>query len=350
MTIFERFDDMDVEYAATVSGRAMQSMSQLSVPATPSNYTVWFHYMLGTSPGLRKTIDVLLGNKRKFDAAINNELYSTFVGSQPGSLPSDAPKKINGIIANATAFLETAIASNKMQIATLDEVAAEVRENCDPRTIVQTLIAELTKANSRASALELNFVETSNQLEKVRNSLAEVELQSKTDALTGLANRRSLDDFFRISMINAMETGASLCAFMIDVDHFKKFNDTHGHLIGDQVLRLVAKVLQDSIREGDHAARYGGEELAAVLPGAELTVCHEVAERVRRRISEAKLKRRTTGQEIGSVTVSIGVAKFRPGESAEALLERCDRGLYQAKSAGRDRVVTEVEIEDKVAA
>jgi len=137
---------------------------------------------------------------------------------------------------------------------------------------------------------------------------------------------------------------------MIDIDHFKKFNDTHGHLIGDQVLRLVAKVLQDSVREGDLAARFGGEELVAVLPGADLSICQEVAERVRRRISDAKLTRRTTGQEIGSVTVSIGVAQFRLAESAEALIERCDRGLYQAKSAGRNRVVTEVEIEDKVAA
>ncbi len=196
----------------------------------------------------------------------------------------------------------------------------------------------------------MNFVETASQLDKVRHSLAEAELRSKTDALTGLANRRSLDDFFRTSMINAMETGEPLCAFMIDVDHFKKFNDTHGHLIGDQVLRLVAKVQQDSIREGDLAARYGGEELAAVLPGADRAVSKEVAERVRRRISDAKLTRRTTGQEIGSVTVSIGVAQFRPGESAEALIERCDRGLYQAKNAGRNRVVTEVEIEEQVAA
>ena len=347
----EPFDDIDVEYAATVSCRAVQSMSQLSVPATPSNYAVWFHYMLGTSPGLRKTIDILLGNKRKFDTAINNELYSVLVGSQPGVSPAgDAPKHISGIIDSAKLFLETAIAGNKTQIATLDGVVANVRANSDPGPIIQTLVSELTKANSRASALELNFVETANQLEKVRTALAEAELRSKTDALTGLANRRSLDDFFRTSMIHAMETGEDLCAFMIDVDHFKKFNDSHGHLIGDQVLRLVAKVLQDSIREVDLAARYGGEELAAVLPGACLAASKEVAERVRRRISDAKLTRRTTGQEIGSVTVSIGVAQFRLGESAEALIERCDRGLYQAKSAGRNRVVTESEIDGKVAA
>ncbi|MDP1883507.1 MAG: GGDEF domain-containing protein, partial [Bradyrhizobium sp.] len=130
-----------------------------------------------------------------------------------------------------------------------------------------------------------------------------------------------------------------------DIDHFKKFNDSYGHQVGDQVLRLVAKVLQDSVREGDLAARYGGEELIAVLPGANLDVCVDVAERIRRRISEARLTRRTTGEEISSVTVSIGVAQFRMAESAEAMIERSDRALYEAKRLGRNRVVTESDIE-----
>jgi diguanylate cyclase len=349
MTI-ERFDDMDVEYADTVSIRAIQSMSQLSVPATPNNYSVWFHYVLGTYPALRKTIDILIGNKRRFDASTNHELYITFLDTS-GTLPAEnAPQQLNGIISRAKQFLATAIFDNKNQIATLGKVSARAEANSDPRPIIKILISELTKANTRASLLEANFVKTSDQLEKVRCSLKESEMRSNSDGLTGLANRRALDEFLRTSLIRAMETDEPLSVFMVDVDHFKKFNDTHGHLIGDQVLRLVAKVLKDNVRESDLAARFGGEELCAVLPGTDLAACKEVTERVRRRISEAKLTRRTTGQEIGSVTVSIGVAQFRLAESAEALIERCDRGLYHAKSAGRNRVVTEAEIEEHLAA
>jgi diguanylate cyclase len=116
------------------------------------------------------------------------------------------------------------------------------------------------------------------------------------------------------------------------------------------VLRLVAKVLQESVREGDLAARYGGEELMAMLPGAPVDVCASVAERIRRRISEARLTRRATGEEISSVTVSIGVAQFRLAESADAMIERCDRALYQAKRSGRNRTVTENEIEGETVA
>ena len=147
-----------------------------------------------------------------------------------------------------------------------------------------------------------------------------------------------------------METGAPLSILMIDIDHFKKFNDSYGHQVGDQVLRLVAKVLQESVRDVDLAARYGGEELIAVLPGADLGLCADVAERIRRRISEARLTRRSTGQEIASVTVSIGVAQFRLAEAAEATIERCDRALYQAKRAGRNRTVTENELEPEAGA
>src|SRR3954447_6214349 len=343
--------DMDVEYASTVAESALRSMSLQAVPATPSNFTVWFNYAMGASPALRKTIDILIGNKRKFDATINHELYTTYVGANSDqSVAGDFPEQLRGVIDGAKQFLATAISDNRTQIAALGEVSSQVRADSDPRPIIAKLVTELTRSTARASALEATFVETTQELDKIRDSLKAAEQRSNTDALTGLANRRSLEEFFRSSQIAAMETGAPLSILLIDVDHFKKFNDTFGHQVGDQVLRLVAQVLQKSVRDVDLAARYGGEELMAILPGADLRLCAEVAERIRRRISEARLTRRSTGQEIASVTVSIGVAQFRLAEAAEATIERCDRALYQAKRAGRNRIVTENEIDGEIAA
>jgi diguanylate cyclase len=343
--------DMDVEYARTVADRAMRSMSEHSVPATPGNFSVWFDYAMGTSPALRRTIDILVGNKRKFDSSINRELYATFIGPQSDAgAPADFPEQLQNLISSARAFLTTAISDTRTQIAELGEVSSQVQTNSDPRPIIEKLVAELTKANTRASTLETNFLATTQELDKIRDSLKAAEQRSNTDALTGLANRRSVDEFFRSAQIAAMEKGEPLSVLLIDIDHFKKFNDTYGHQVGDQVLRLVAKVLEDNVREGDLAARYGGEELIAVLPGADLEVCTGIAERIRRRISEARLTRRTTGKEIASVTVSVGVAQFRMAESAEAMIERCDRGLYQAKRSGRNRTVTENDLEGEVAA
>lgn len=342
------FDEVDFDYATVIADRVNRLMSQHRVPPTPNNFSVWFSYATGASPALRKTIDILVANKRKFDSATNRDLYATYIN--PLSDGDDVPEQLQAVISSAKQFLATAISDNRTQIEALDEASSEYQAVGDPRPIIEKLVQELSNATKRASALEANFLEASGELDKIRDSLKLAEQHSNTDALTGLANRRALEEYFRSAQIAAMETGEPLSILMIDIDHFKKFNDSFGHQVGDQVLRVVARVLQECVREGDLAARYGGEELIAVLPGARLESCVGVAERVRHRISEARLTRRLTGEEISSITVSIGVAQFHLAESAEAMIERCDRALYQAKRSGRNRTVTENDIEGEIVA
>jgi diguanylate cyclase len=325
-------------------------MSQHGVPPTPDNFSVWFYYAMGGSLTLKKTVDILIANKRKFDSVTNRDLYVTYVNPHSDrSVSEDFPEQLRGVIASAQEFLATAISDNRSQIESLGEVTSQCQPTADPRPIIEKLVKELSNATSRSSALEANFLKTTNDLDQIKDSLKQAEEHSNTDALTGLANRRALEAFLRTSQISAMEAGTPLSILMIDIDHFKKFNDSFGHQVGDQVLRLVGKVLQENVRDCDLAARYGGEELMAILPGAALEACTEAAERIRRRIGEARLTRRTTGEEITSVTVSIGVAQFRMAESADGMIERCDRALYQAKRAGRNCVVRESE-EEEIAA
>ena len=334
------FDEVDFDYATTIADRANRLMSQNGVPPTPDNFSVWFYYAMGGSLSLKKTIDVLIANKRKFDSVINRDLYVTYVNPH-SSTSGDFPEQLRGVIAGAQDFLASAISDSRTQMASLGEVSSECQTAADPRPIIEKLVKELSNATLRSAALEANFLQTTKDLDQIKDSLKQAEQHSNTDALTGLANRRSLEAFLRAAQITAMEAGTPLSVLMIDIDHFKTFNDGYGHQVGDQVLRLVARVLQENVRQCDLAARYGGEELMAVLPGTSLDACTEAAERIRYRIGEARLTRRTTGEEITSVTVSIGVAQFRMAESAEGLIERCDRALYQAKRAGRNRTVKE---------
>ena len=262
----------------------------------------------------------------------------------------DLPDQLSGLIATAQQFLNTAVTDNQTHIKALGEVSSEAAGPAIPGRSLRNWLMNCQRRRREPSTLEANFAATSEELDSIRDSLKAAEQRSNTDALTGLANRHSMDEFLRLAQIAAMEKDEALSVFLIDIDHFKKFNDDYGHQVGDQVLRLVAKVLQEGVREVDLAARYGGEELIAVLPGADLEACTSVAERIRRRIAEAKLTRRATGKEIGSITVSIGVAQFRLAESADAMIERCDRGLYQAKRLGRNRTVTETELEPEAGA
>lgn len=348
--IASAFDELDYDYAASVAQKAVQCMAAQRVPATPDNFNVWFVYSMGVPSDLQRAIDILIGNKRRFDSVINRDLFTTYVAAPGGSAASIASQQLHAVMGAAQAFLATAIADNHSQMRTISAVAGQTEAGADPKMLVQQLVTELARAASRATKLEAGFAEKTRELEAIQESLTKSEERAKTDTLTGLPNRRALDEFFRKVQIAAMERGEPLSVLLLDIDHFKKFNDNFGHGVGDQVLRLMAQVLRDKIRNVDLPARYGGEELIVVLPTAELAVAMVVAERVRRAVSECHISRRSTGENLPTITVSIGAAQFRPGEAMTDLIERCDRALYLAKSSGRNRVVAESELDRELAA
>ena len=346
-TVTAAFDELDFEYATSVAAKAMRSMAEQRVPPTPNNFHVWFNYVLGTPPVLKRAIDILIGNKRKFDAGTNREIYTSYVGSKAvdEAVAYDVSQQLHSVMASARQFLTTAIADNRTQMAAISDVSERTEAGLDPKILVESLMSELAKAATRASKLEASFMEKSRELDTIRDSLIQSEERAKTDTLTGLPNRRALEEFFPKTQLAAMEHGEAVSVLLIDIDHFKRFNDEFGHGIGDQVLRLMARVLREGVRETDLPARYGGEELIAVLPNADLAACTAVAERIRRSVAGCHITRRSTGEALPGITVSIGVAQFQGGESMADLIDRCDRALYLAKKTGRNRVVAETELE-----
>jgi diguanylate cyclase (GGDEF)-like protein/PAS domain S-box-containing protein len=167
-------------------------------------------------------------------------------------------------------------------------------------------------------------------LEEEREALiAENEKLARSDALTGLPNRRALDDQLPREMARALRAGAELCLAIVDIDHFKSYNDTHGHLAGDAVLRECARVWDGALRGEDTILRFGGEEFLVVLPGCGLGDATEILERLRTATPDGQ-------------TCSAGLALWRPGESVDDLVARADKALYEAKESGRDRLVSAV--------
>ncbi len=338
--------DIDFGHATAAAGRALQLMAQHGVPAAPQNFEVWYRFALGTSPELNKVINILIDNKRSFDAATNRSLFQTYVGGDQrhDAGHSDVAQQLHSLLLTAREYLATSLADNRKHVAALGGVTAQIDRNADPRAIVERLVGELSRAVARGNALEANFTASLMELDKVRGHLAAAEQRSRTDLLTGLANRLALDDFLRAAQMAAMESGNALSIILLDIDHFKAFNDQFGHQFGDQILRLIAQILGQGVRNDDLAARFGGEELVGVLPGADIGLAKGVAERVRVAIANHQITRRATGEVLTGVTVSVGVAQFAPGETLARLFERCDRALYAAKRGGRNRTVTELEL------
>jgi diguanylate cyclase len=339
-------DEIDFERATETARRALQLMAEHAVPATPQNFEVWYKFALDDSPELTKLVNILIASKRGFDGATNRSLYLTYVGADPDrdAVHAHVSQQLRAWLSSAREYLAASAEENQGHVAALGGVARQIEQNADPRAIIKGLVGELSKALTRATALGANFTASLQELDNIRGHLAAAEHRSKTDALTGLANRLALDDFLRDAQMATMESGKPLSIIMVDVDHFKAFNDRFGHQFGDQVLRLIAQVLKGGLRTYDLAARFGGEELVAVLPGADVDVARAVAERIRQAVASRQITRRSTGELLSGITVSMGVARFVPGEPLARLVERCDRALYAAKRAGRNRTVTEVEV------
>jgi diguanylate cyclase (GGDEF)-like protein len=161
-----------------------------------------------------------------------------------------------------------------------------------------------------------------------------VRHEAETDALTGQPNRRALDELLKQQVGVARATGRTFSVLLLDIDHFKLVNDTHGHGAGDDTLRAFAQRVREHLRQGDTCARYGGEEFVVVLPGTTLVAALEVAERLRQGVADASLM----SVPLVRATVSIGAAQHTTGETVEQLLARADSAVYAAKRGGRNQV------------
>jgi diguanylate cyclase (GGDEF)-like protein len=200
--------------------------------------------------------------------------------------------------------------------------------------VVMTLALGLAFLNIRTTS-ERRSAEHALAITEVNARLEEL---NRTDALTGLANRRQLDETLDRAWSHAREGGRPVSVLMIDIDHFKQYNDHYGHLGGDACLKKVAAAITAAVRGADLAARYGGEEFILVLPGADLSVAHRIGERANAAV--AALHEQHVGSPIGIVTISVGVAAIMPSsENTPAdLIRMADAELYEAKRNGRNRV------------
>jgi len=192
--------------------------------------------------------------------------------------------------------------------------------------------------------MERKLSDSTEEIHRLRENLNAVRHEAWTDGLTGIANRKRFDAGLEEAAAAAEAEGSPLSLLLVDIDHFKKFNDTYGHRIGDQVLRLVAQSLKDGVKGADLPARYGGEEFAIVLPETERANAAILANNLRDRLARKELKNVRTEALYGRITISIGVAQYRPGEALAELVQRADEALYEAKAAGRDCVITEADL------
>jgi diguanylate cyclase len=212
------------------------------------------------------------------------------------------------------------------------------------RLTVEALILENEKMRNKAKDLDQRLEQARGQIDSLRSNLAEAEEISMKDPLTSLSNRRSFDQALQREISEAQKNRSQLCLIMGDIDHFKRINDTFGHLVGDAVLKRFAELLAKSAGVNDTVARFGGEEFALILPGVGADQAKAIAEGIRRTLESKKWVATDGGLKLGTVTASFGVSEMRPDDEPEDLVRRADGKLYEAKCAGRNKVIAEVRL------
>lgn len=330
------------QQAAEYLRLTLGKLGELGLPATSRHYALFYVYHSGRSEELNKRIDEILDNNETFSEALVEDLFSQYVCKCEGidleSLNQELLQAVAQILGAIVDFAGQAALSNRSLAGHLEKMS----KTNHPAEILReaaSIISDTRSFIDNTQIFEESMRETTVQIEILQEELVQARQEATIDALTGLQNRRGLDKKLEIALEATSSEQKPLCILMIDIDHFKTINDNHGHLIGDKVLISVARLLSNQVRGDDYIARYGGEEFVVVLQHTPITAAFTVAEKIRGAVERLKLKQVKTGKALEQITVSLGVASFRFGESKEDLLHRCDEALYRAKHLGRNRAL-----------
>jgi diguanylate cyclase len=209
------------------------------------------------------------------------------------------------------------------------------------RALLQSIRHQIAQIVDHGRSFENKLTDYSSEIGNLTRQLEQTKQAAMVDPTTGIGNRRRFEESLADILKHLEDFNGQVSVLLADVDNFKAVNDTLGHNVGDQVLRLVANTFVTGLKGGDVVARWGGDEFAAILPSTSLDNALNVAENVRKAIGTKSLKNKDTGETMGKVTLSIGVSSHRQGDNAHKLIFRAYQALYDAKRLGRNRCIPE---------
>jgi diguanylate cyclase len=328
---------------------ALSQIRALGQPVSPRNFEIWYNYATGYNASLNQAINDTLSQKGALSEADIEQIYTTYIATTRlgeridlvGSRVVDEIKQVldmvNAAAGSATNYSET--------LADASEQLERTKDGEGLRAVIACLVEGAKEMELNNKKLEARLSSSRQEIEQLQQNLEIVRNESLTDPLTALSNRKFFDAALIKGIAEAQEKNQPLSLLIADIDHFKSFNDQYGHPTGDQVLRLVAMSVKQNVKGRDIAARYGGEEFVIALPDTALQPAITVADHIRRAVMTKELIRRSNGQRLGRVTISVGVAALRQGDNSQLLIERADQCLYAAKRNGRNRVICETDPE-----
>ncbi|MEP2601587.1 MAG: GGDEF domain-containing protein [Paraglaciecola sp.] len=316
-------------------------MLKHKVSAVPTNYALWYTYASNELPELKEAIDSALEKKQALSPIKTKELYRNHVAAQEETSAWELRQSVEAMLIELTQSLhdtrtETTSFKETMD-SCIDDLAKVEKEGLsieEAMALVRNLVKDTQSIRRSTISFNASLNEAQNEIIALREQLEKSQQDALYDALTGLCNRRYFDEELASQALNP-----NLFLLIVDLDYFKKINDTYGHVMGDLVLKATAKKLQATCRDGAQAFRFGGEEFAVIIPNSNFSKAKSIAESMRKAIEKITVKDKRTGQVAGDISASIGIGELLKGMNPLALVEKADKQLYKAKNLGRNRVM-----------
>jgi diguanylate cyclase len=332
--------DFSTTLNASYLKQILPLMVRHNVAANPINYAIWYDYVAGNNAKLTEVVNKLISQQIPIDSEVSIELYKKHVCNASLESFEKINEHIQKVIAQASisvsdTYKKAEITNDSFQKKTL--VLENISEATDIKIVLQEIIQETQSLAATSQAMQNKLDEANNEMELLRLELTQVRQMAVTDGLTGLLNRRAFD--MTLAEIVEQSEPDNTYLSILDIDHFKRVNDDYGHTVGDNVIKYVAALMKKHSEDHHYVARYGGEELAIIMPNTSEDKAIEISENIRSSMESSRLKRKDNNQPLHKITLSIGIAQLRAGDDSESLVVRADSALYQAKETGRNKVV-----------
>lgn len=335
-----------IEQSAEYLRLALPLMSRQAAALHPVSYGIWYEYVAGFNKPLRNAIDELTRDGKVLDEVMTSELFRTHIAELDEQTAHRVATGFRKVMAEVSQDAANA-GEHASRFGDALEQWSEDLGNDTSATVagngINQLLSGTREMQGAIATLQRRLDASRAEIERLQQEVNRAREAALADELTGLTNRRGFDLALSACLAAEDRQAEGTCLLLADIDHFKRVNDTYGHLVGDKVLRAVAQILKASVKGKDTAARFGGEEFVVLLPDTSIEGARALAEKLRTTIERSRIRRSDNHQDIAQITVSFGIASYCAGESASDFVSRVDNALYISKRQGRNRVTLATE-------
>jgi len=332
-----------LEESSHFATSAIERIQSEDLPCTPDIFKLFYNYYSQDNPEVMRSIDIMLA--QGFELTIDRclALYARIFNEKtPKATLEHAEKIVDETIhnvGNAVNTIKDSSASFSESIEHLTQDYDKVADSEELKDILGQVLTEAQGMVTQNQELERQLKESTEVMNALKVEMEAVLMEAYTDALTNLPNRKQFDLYSVEIVAKSREDNTNTCIIFIDIDHFKSFNDTFGHQIGDQVLRLVANTFKQTLKGRDFVCRYGGEEFVVILPQTPVEGAVKIANILRETVASKEIINKNTGDKLSRITISAGVAELKENDDIDNWVDRGDKALYEAKHNGRNCVV-----------